>query len=346
MLKPLWQVLLLAVVGAPSATAQSPTFEFDDDTTDWVPLDPPEPGSDAAIIADARRLIASDEPKAARRLINEWLDANERTSNPWLADAYLTRGDALVMLNREFKALYDYETIITDFPESSAFIDALERELEIGTRYLNGLNRRWFGLFRIEDGKPVGEELLVRIQERVPGSALAEQAAITLADFYYQERDLALAAEQYDIFVENFPESDYLAHAMERRVLANVGRFKGPRYNGAGLIEARVLLDEYRDRFPLDAEAAGLNEALSARLEESSAAQMLRTAEWYLDRGDAPASRITTQRLLRMFPRTASAQRGLEMAEREGWTIPPSPAVDNAAQADTEAQDQSAGGTP
>ena len=120
----------------------------------------------------------------------------------------MIRGDATTANGNEYQALYDYEAVIKGFPATEEYRRAVERELEIGIKYVFGLKRKWFGL-RWSDATDIGEELLVRTQERLPGDELAERAGIELADYYYRTRELRLASEAYEIFLANFPRSRY-----------------------------------------------------------------------------------------------------------------------------------------
>lgn len=274
------------------------------------------------MITEARALLADDKPDAAFRLVDDWIDVHERSDNPYLADAYLLRGDAWVARGNEYKALYDYEQIVRDFPASEAFPQAIDREIVIGNRYLNGLKRKIWGM-RIDGARPLGEELLVRAQERMPGSELAERAALDLADHYYRERRLDMATDMYDIFLRNFPESAHREHAMERRIFANIARFKGPRYNASGLVEASALIDDYQAEYPIEAERIGLTGALESRIEESAAAQRLENARWYLRRNDLVAARIALERLVRDHRGTVAAEQGELLLVERGWMAAP-----------------------
>lgn len=309
---------IAAALAATPAFAQSRTYELDSDAGGWVQTEAPEPGSDAAVIAEARAYLAADKPDAAKSILNRWIKANERTRNPYMPEALLLRGDAKVADRDEYKALYDYERLILDHPESPAFVTAIERELDIAIRYVNGLRRKTFGL-RIESAEGIGEELLIRVQERLPGSRLAERAGIELADHYFRKREMALASDAYELFLVNFPESRFRKRAMQRRVYANIARFKGPEYDASGLREAKLLVQDFAEEFPVDAERTGLNEALLARLDESAAAQMLDTATWYLRTSDPVSARYTLRRLVRDYPRTVAATAALQIMDDRGW---------------------------
>ncbi|MAY73698.1 MAG: hypothetical protein CMJ31_03060 [Phycisphaerae bacterium] len=297
--------------------AQTPVYTLGGDG-DWATTETPTPGSNEAEIAEARRLIAIGEFKEAERLMDTFIDRFELTDSPWLPHAYLLRGDARLGRGNEYRALFDYEAIVQNFPDAPVFVDAIERELDIASRYVNGLKRKFLGL-RIESSRLLGEELLVRVQERMPSSGIAEEAAITLADHYYERRDMRLAAEMYGIFVENYPESEHATRARVNEIFSNVARFKGPAYDASSLVEAGELIDDFQRRFPAEAERAGVTVGLASRIDESAAQQMLDRARWYFRQKDEPSARFTLERLLRRHPRSTAAQIAIRTLEERGW---------------------------
>lgn len=306
-------------VSAP-ALAQQKVFKLDDEGK-WAVSKAPEAGSDAELIGRAREMLAQGRYAMAESLLDGWIERNERTTNPWLAEAYLARGDARWIRDSEVKALEDYEEVVIHFPGSEAYTLALTRELEIGLRYLNGLRKKFLGM-RLEPAERIGEEILMRVSERLPRSRLAERSLMELGDYYYRIRDMKMAADAYDVFLRLYPNSELRQKAMQRRVYANIARFKGPSYDASGLREAKFLIQDYKSRYPQDAERIGMDDGLIARLDESSAVQMLETARWYLVREDPVSARLTISRLLRRHPGTVAAVRAQEMIQEHKWEMP------------------------
>lgn len=306
------------------AHAQSSEFELTE-TGEWTQTEAPEPGSDAAFMAEMTKLIAEEKPGTARSKLYDWLDRNKRTRNAYIPQAYYLHGLARYNDDREYKALFDLEAIIQDYPDSPYFLKAVELEYQIGLDYIGGKKRRFLGM-RIENARPTGEELIIRTQERVPGSALAEEAAMTLADHYYKRRELKLAAEMYSIFRQNYPQSPRVQRAMLREIEANIARFKGPRYDAAGLLDAKLLIEEYQREFPADAIRSGITEGLDAWIDESAAQQVLDTARWYLKVEDETSARFVLARLIRRHPATDAADEALGLMLDRGWlTLEPEP---------------------
>lgn len=313
---------VIAAVWAGVASASQPTELRLDESRRWQVTAEPEPGTDEWTIAEARRLLAEDRADGARRLLTPFIDQHEREGHPLLPEAYLVRGDALVAMDREFSALYDYEALLKRFRESEHFPTAVSRELEIALRYAAGLRIRAMGV-RMADSGDAAVELLIRVQERMPRSDLAERAAIALADFYFRHRDMKLANITYDLYLQNYPRGPNRVHAMKRKIQTDIARFKGPRYDAAGLVNARVQIEDFQSRYPVEAAQEGLNDALLVRVDESIAAHLLDSAEYYLRIGDWPSARFTLQRVVRDHPLTVSSQRAERIIHERGWAEAP-----------------------
>ncbi|MEZ6210938.1 MAG: outer membrane protein assembly factor BamD [Phycisphaerales bacterium] len=308
--------LLALIAPMQIARAQAETYSLTE-SGQWQ-AEQQERDADQQVIDQARRALAEDNPSKARTLLTAWLDDPANSRNIWRPAALRLRGDARVALHREYLALYDYEEVIRAFPESDEFLTAVERELDIAIRYANGLKRRAWGI-RIFDATDVAVELLIRVQERTPGSALAERAAIELADFYYRTGDIALASEAYDLYMENFPKGPNYLKARQRRIFADIARFKGPKYDASGLIDAQIQIKELNRDAPIQAEQAGLSGGVELRIEESLAAKQLENARWYLARNEWPSARLVLRRLNREFPSTVAASRARDIMREKGW---------------------------
>ena len=280
------------------AMAQDQEFNLND-SDEWTSSEQVVPGSQSGQLLLARRALIEGNPRRARDLATAFID--RFPNSPLQANAHLIRGDAFMAEGDEYQALFDYEAITRAFPASPVFVTALEREFEIAKAYAAGLRRKLFGTFRFIDTQDEAQELLIRIQERMPGSRLAEQAGMELADFYFRIRDLRMAAEAYDIFIENYPRSADVNKARLRLIYSYLAGYRGPRYDASGLEEARLRLESLRVREPGIAQRIGA-EALLVRIYESDARKLLVTAEWYLSINDPISAERTIRRLIERYP--------------------------------------------
>ncbi len=311
-------VLLLALCSVASAQPSESTLS---PSGEWVKVAKPAANADAEVMDHCRALLAEGKPGQARSILNRWIDRHELDESPYLAEAYFLRADARTAGGNEYKALWDYEIVINEFAATEDYIKAVEREMQIGIHYVNGLRRRWLGM-RLINAEDVGEELLVRTAERMPYSRLGERAILELADYYYRTRDLKYAALAYEKFVQLYPKSQHVGHARQHRIFASIGMFKGPNYDAAGLADARVLIEEYAKDDPIGARRANLSDALVAKLDESIAAQMLEKARFYLRRDDPVSARSTLRRLIKDHDQSVAASEARRMMKDRHWTIP------------------------
>jgi len=299
--------LALAVTGAVGQEKYELT-----ETDEWEVVASVEPGTPQGQLAMARKALAGGEYRRAENLAASWIKRHPR--DPLLPEAYLVKGDALRGQGNYYKALFDYEFVARGYPASETFITVVERELDIGVLYARGTKRKWLGM-RIVNADEVAEELLIRVQERMPGSQLAEEAAIELADHYFRKREMRLAVDMYSIFLENHPNSDQVSKARRRLIYSELATFKGPEFDASGLHEARARLEELIALEPAAAERVGAD-ALLTRIDESDAQKLLRTARWYLTTGDPVAAELTIRRLVTRYPRTVAAAGALRLMQR------------------------------
>lgn len=297
---------LLAMSIAATAAAQE-SYQLDDTDT-WELESSPKANSPEGRLASARRFLAEGRADRALNLANRWIERNPRS--PLLAEAMVLKGDALVALHDEYEALYEYEYVVRRFPASPAFTTASAREFDIAVQYAHGMRRKLLGL-RIADASEEAEEIFIRIQERLPGSQLAEQAGLELADLYFRQRRMGLAADMYALFIKKYPRSPSLDLARRRLIYANLATFKGPEFDAVGLLEAKAELRQLIATHPAEAERIGAR-ALITRIAESEAQKLLVTALWYESVGDPIAAEFTIRNLVERHPESGACVRALE----------------------------------
>jgi outer membrane protein assembly factor BamD (BamD/ComL family) len=302
--------LVLALGARPAPVHGQEVFELSDADDTWVGETTIDPATPEGQLALARRALAAGDGQRAEFLATRWIDRYPQ--HPSMAQALLVRGDARRARRDYYKALFDYETIARQHPGSDVFITALERELEIAKMFATGTRRRLWGM-RIIDASDEAEELLIRVQERLPGSRLAEQAGLALGDFYFTRRKMTLAAEMYSLFIENFPRSEHVGKARKRLIYAHLASFKGPEFDAGGLYEARTRLRQLKAVDPLVAQQMGAD-ALLLRIDESIARKMFTTAQWYQSTGDVIAAELTIRHLVERYPRTVATVDALRLA--------------------------------
>jgi outer membrane protein assembly factor BamD (BamD/ComL family) len=157
----------------------------------------------------------------------------------------------------------------------------------------------------------------------LPGSRLAEEAGMRLADFYFDRRQMALAAVAYELFIQNYPRSSQIDKARRRLIYSNLATFKGPEFGAAGLYEARDRLRQLQTQQPAEAQRMGAD-ALLTRIDESDAQKLLSIARYYMDTGEPISAEFTIRRLTSRYPHSAATAEALRMVPEVLQQLPES----------------------
>ena len=293
--------MILILVAAKTQAQEQ--YQLNEDQ--WVATQTAVPGSPEAKLQAIRKMVAQNQGKEAQVAAKTWIKANP--NHPMIAEAYLVSGDAKVLQRRYYKALFDYEYMIRMFPGSEHYHLALEREFEVANVFASGTKRVWLGM-RMLSAYGEAEELFIRIQERAPGSLIGEKASLELGDFYFKRGEMRSAAEAYQLFLENYPQSRFRERVMLRRIEADLASFNSPVFDPTGLLDASIHIRQFEDEFPASAERLG-TQALLVRVADSLAAKDLHTAKWYEKRKKDNVSAVYMyKRIVKDHPQTAAAR--------------------------------------
>ncbi|MEM9346514.1 MAG: outer membrane protein assembly factor BamD [Planctomycetota bacterium] len=311
-------LVLIVAIGLMAPASAQPTHELDDTDT-FVKQAEPDPSTPEGKLQLIRRTLVEGRASQAERDAEDWIEANP--GSPLLVEAYLLKGDATAAQGDYYRSLEDYELVIGLYPGTEQYRTAIEREYDIAKLFVGGLNRKaaWVGL-RLFEADDTGIELLIRVQERLPGSALGERASIDIGDYYFDEGDMELASEAYDLFLLNYPESRQREWAMLRLIQASLARYKGPQFDPSGLTDAAQRLREYQRDYPAAAEKIG-SEALMVRINESLAKKKLVTAQWYEERGQERGAITMYRNVVQDYPGSAAAQEALKELNDRGLPV-------------------------
>jgi outer membrane assembly lipoprotein YfiO len=303
-------VAILAATAVAAAASAQETYTLTEQDR-WAKTKAIEPGTPEFQLHQARLALLEGRHDRAIDLATQWIERHSEHES--IADAYLVRGDALRAGNDLYEALFDYEYVARVYPGSEAFVTALERELEIARLFATGTKRKLWGL-PLLDASDEAEELFIRIQERMPGSRIAEEAGLALGEFYFQRSTYDMAATVYELFIENYPSSEHVGMARRRLIIATLAQYRNAELDASSLLQARADMRALQSIDPASAQKIGA-EALLARVDESLAAKLLVTARWYERVGDPISAEASIRRLVLRYPRTLAAAEALRLVQ-------------------------------
>jgi outer membrane assembly lipoprotein YfiO len=242
------------------------------------------------------------QPQAAYRDMALWLAAH-----------------ALIEGGNRIKAFYYLDQLMDEHPDSPLYYEAALKQYEIADSYLRNNPDRW--LFLPLRRYDEAAEMLFRVQQRLPGSPLAEQALKRTADFYFARGDHDFAEDAYGVFIDRFPRSPIIPVVRLKQAYANLLQYEGPRYDPTALLDAATQLRQFAAEFPDLAREQNIPGQL-AWIDEQLAEKLMIEADYYRRTGEPDAAGLLLAQVASQYPDTSHAQRARRRLDRA-----PSPAT-------------------
>lgn len=265
-----------------------------------------EPG-----LATARKLVDEGRYTAAFEATVRWLLSNRDSPNR--DQGLLLAAETLRLSGDHVKAFYYADELLDTDPNSPLWFPALQMQFEIGEHFLSGWRRRFLGI-PLEDWTSEGIEVMFRVQQRAPGSPLAERALLRTAEFYFDDQQYDLAADAYAVYAKRYPRSPEAVKARLREAYANYAQFTGPRFDPTPALNARQALSDLIVQYPQLATQQGLPQLVES-IDVALARKMLYTADFYRRTRRPQSAAYLLRALVERFPSLPEARIASERLE-------------------------------
>lgn len=249
------------------------------------------------------RLLAQGKHREARKLALAW-EKTHKTSPLrdrvlfQIAQAYYQYGDRT-------RAFFHLDELLDTYPESPLFYPSLELQYGIADAFLNGYRKRFMGM-AIVGAEEEGIEMLYRIQQRSPGSPLAERALLRSADHYFAYSKFEFAGDAYASFARSYPRSPAIPRVKLRAAYSSLAQFRGLRYDATPLIDAKAQLEAIVAEYPQLAAEENLRDLID-RINTTFARKALVTADFYRRTSEPVGAAYTYRYVSSTYPNTAEA---------------------------------------
>ncbi len=279
----------------------------------WEPVANPTtaPVSDE-ILDRAERLVANGNNSAARKILVAWIH-RERSSALRDRALYLL-GIANYQYGDRIQSFYNFDELLDRYPDSKYFYPALDKQYQIADAFLNGYKRRLLYIPML-GAQDEAIEMLFRIQERSPGSPLAEKALKRTADYYYANADYDLAVDAYQAFIDRYRRSPEIPQARVKKAFAELAQFHGTRFDPTPVINARTSLEELAADYPDLARQENVA-AVIDRIDAALARKVYQNAHYYLRTHQPGAAAYNFKYLIKNYPTSVEAEKAkVELAQ-------------------------------
>ncbi|MDB5320176.1 MAG: hypothetical protein JWN40_1807 [Phycisphaerales bacterium] len=272
----------------------------------WEPVASPAtaPTTDETLDR-AGRLVESNNNAAAKKVLVNWL--KRETASPLRDRALFLLGLANYRYGDRVASFYNFDELMDKYTDSKYFYPALEKQYQIADAFLAGYKRRFIG-FPLLSAQDEGVEMLFRIQQRSPGSPLAEKALKRTADYYYANAEYDLAVDAYTAFIDRYKRSPEIPQARLKKAFAELAQFHGTKFDPTPVINARTSLEELAIDYPDLARQENV-EAVVERIDSALARKVYQNAHFYLRTHETRAAAFTFKYLIKNYPDSVEAGR-------------------------------------
>ncbi len=279
----------------------------------WEPVNNPSTAPVTDEILDrAGRLVEASNNAAAKKILVNWL---KREPNSPLRDrALYLLGLANYQYGDRVASFYNFDELMDKFTDTKYYYPALEKQYQIADAFLAGYKRRFIGL-PLLSAEDEAIEMLFRIQQRSPGSPLAEKAFKRTADYYYADAQYDLAVDAYTAFIDRYKRSPEIPQARLKKAFAELAQFHGTRFDPTPVINARTSLEELAIDYPDLARQENVS-AVVERIDGALARKVYQNAQFYLRTHEQRAAAYTFKYLIKNYPESPEAGRAkVELAQ-------------------------------
>jgi outer membrane protein assembly factor BamD (BamD/ComL family) len=306
----------LSVLSATVCFGQKKTWEYDNGKWPQVNDLAPQPVSDP-VIDRAEVYLSHGDTKDARAVLLNWehshKDSPVRDRAIFLiAQSYYDEDDRIL-------AFYFLDEVMDEYPDSRLFYPALRKQYEIADDYLGGHKRRFLGIPCLP-AEDEAVEMLYRVQQRSPGSDLAEKALLRTADYYYNSAQFDYSADAYAAYVREYPRSPRTPRARLRQAFSALAQFHGLLFDATPIIDARAQLLDIERIYPKLAEDENVA-AVIEQIDSAFAGKLFATGDYFERVYSFKAAAYTYQFLIDTYGSSPEASRAkTRLARLPAWT--------------------------
>lgn len=144
--------------------------------------------------------------------------------------AQFMSGEALYQGELYLAAYLAFEDFLKNYPDSEGRMDAIDREIDIGGKFLDGAKRQYMGL-KLFPSREKGVQILEAAVRQDPFGEKAPKALMLIADARFGNYEYAKAKEHYTRIVRDYPKSRIRADAEYKAILCEAKLIEDVKYD-------------------------------------------------------------------------------------------------------------------
>jgi outer membrane protein assembly factor BamD (BamD/ComL family) len=255
-------------------------------------------------VAQMKKLVDAGRPgevrKSAKQLKADFPEIAGEDFNSFVEAEVLLAGGKLA------KAIKQYDKFLDDYPGSSLKDAAMEREFGIASDFLAGRKTRILLLFNVRNYDE-GVKVMEKISDRAGAADIAKRASLAVTQSYEKRRKFEEAYLKWSEISNRWPTGQMGRDALLGMARNKYAAYNGPDYDGSGLISAKSYYENFKLRYPEDAQKLNVDDIIKT-INEQLAEKNLRIAKYYGRTGSSEPANMYYQMVVDNWPTTKAAE--------------------------------------
>lgn len=219
--------------------------------------------------------------------------------------SFLT-GECLFLLEYYNPSYKWFRQFLIDFPRTERLNDVINRELEIGFKFINGAKRSLWG-FYIIPSYDLGVKIVRETLKNYPYTEHSEEYHFKLAGHLFGGEYYDEALTEYENFIKVYPKSKLVPEAEYHMAQCYVLMYQGYGYEVTPLAEAYKITSKFLEKYPDSATNNDVSK-LHERITNFLAQRDYEVAMFYIRTDKAKSARIYLDSVIKNYPETQWAK--------------------------------------
>ncbi len=228
----------------------------------------------------------AEEKKSIGSAISTYTKVAKKYPNSIYAPEAFYRSGTLRLSRKEYiKAFEDFQSILSQYPNTKRFNDIVGEQYRIASALLEGARNRTWGWLPGFTARDRGLGYFEIIVANAPYSDYAPLALMNVAKGHHREKNIEEEIDALDRMINNYPQSLLAPDAYLKLAQAHASIVEGPYYDQASTKESISHFEDFMILFPADGSVSAAAKGLDS-MKKVLAQSKIKMADFYFYKRD------------------------------------------------------------
>ena len=300
-------VSVLVILLTASVSVSTETWRLSEQQT-WKTVSQDEQGKYLLAVGKIKQLVNTGQTQQVIEAADQLKKDFPEIAGPDL-DAFI-EAEVLYSKGKYTKAVRSYDSLLNKFPQSRLYDAALDRQFDIATAVLAGQRKRVLKVFRIK-GYAEGTKVMEKISDRVGEAPIAQKAALAIVESLEKREKFEDAYHQWSYIASRWPTGQIGKDALLGMARCKHAAYRGPKYDYSNLVSARSYYQNFKLRYPEEAQKLDIDKKVQ-QITEQQAYKQFNIGRYYQKTDNKQAANFYYQMVIDNWPESTAAKMAKE----------------------------------